>query len=170
MRDTKNITITEGENEYKFRLTKLSAREQSRWLIRLTIQLAKAGLLDIDLKEVFTSGDLGMDKLVGALLDKGLSFIGNLDADEVETLLLDLVEKSAQRITKDALTPATARELDLLFNSMTSLFALYREVIKLNFPFLGGGAQATDTSLPSTQEPAQEPRASISIPATSRRH
>lgn len=169
MRDVKNITIEDGENEYKFRLTKLSAREQSRFLIRMTIQLAKAGLLDIDFKDILTSGDIGMDKVVGAILDKGLTFIGNLDANEVEGLLLDLVAKSAQRVTKDSLTAVDAQELDMLFNNMSALFALYREVIKLNFPILGGATQATDTSLRSTQDNGQDHKPSISIPATSQR-
>ncbi len=164
MRDVKNIAINDDGNEYRFRLTKMSARAQSKWLIRLVIQLAKAGLLDIDIKEIMTGGDLMLDRVLNAILQKGFSFIGQMNADEVEDLILEMVEQTAVRIAGESLIKCDPHELDCLFNNIKSLFELYKQVLFVNFPMLDADASRTNTSQSASTD---HPRG-ISIHETSR--
>lgn len=164
MRDVKVITIKDGDNEYKFSLKKMGALQQSRWTIRLVILLAKSGLLDIDANEILTGGDLMLDKVLNAILGKGFSFIGQMQADEVESLLLDMVEKTAQRVAgkEGTLVKCDRNELENLFDSFTALLQLYKQVFLLNFPMLAAASQSTNEPVAAQ---VQEPR--ISIRATS---
>ena len=164
MRDIKLITIIDGENEYKFSLRKMGALQQSRWIIRLVILLAKSGLLDLDTKEIMTGGDMMLDKVLNAVLNKGFSFVGQMQADEVESLLLELVEKTAQRVAgkNGALVACDRNELENLFDSFTALMNLYKAVFTINFPFLANANQAMNEQEPQAQAQAQR----ISIHAT----
>lgn len=165
MRDIKLITIVDGENEYKFSLKKVSALQQSRWIIRLVILLAKSGLLDIDTKEIMAGGDMMLDKVLNAVLNKGFSFVGQMQADEVESLLLDLVEKTAQRVAgKGTLVACNRNEIDNLFENFKALLELYKQVFIVNFPFLAAANQQNNIQ---QQEQVQAQASGISIRATS---
>lgn len=163
MRKSKMITIVDGENSYQFRLTQVSARAQGKWLIRAGIMLTHAGLLDIDVKDLMTSGDLALDRVAGAILNKGFSFIGRLDADELEDLFIDLVSLTAVRVTKNEMINIDKQAIDELFNDLGALWQLFKEVLTLNFmKYLPGKKEIENSDL---QPQSTNPH--ISIRATS---
>ena len=166
MRDIKIITIVDGENEYKFSLRKMGALQQSRWTIRLIILLAKSGLLDLDANEIMAGGDLMLDKVLNGILHKGFSFVGQMEAEEVEDLILDMVEKTAQRVAGKGgtLIKCDRMELDNLFDSFKALLELYKQVFLLNFPML---ATANQQIAEQATEQEQGKGSHISIRTTS---
>ncbi len=166
MRDIKVITIVDGENEYKFSLRKMGALQQSRWTIRLIILLAKSGLLDLDANEIMTGGDLMLDKVLNGILHKGFSFVGQMNADEVEDLILDMVEKTAQRVAGKGgtLIKCDRIELENLFDSFKALLELYKQVFLLNFPML---ATANPQIAEQVTEQVEGKASRISIRTTS---
>ena len=67
MRQIKNITIVDGEAQYKFRLTQIPAIKAEKWLIRVGIALAKAGLLNIDIEKLGVSGSDTMSTITNLI-------------------------------------------------------------------------------------------------------
>ena len=85
MRKNKNITIIDNGNEIKFKITALSAMQQQRWLAKAFTTLAECGLLEMDVSS------LDISQIVNAIKAKGLGFLGRLDSDKVNDLLIELV-------------------------------------------------------------------------------
>lgn len=132
MRQIKNITIVDGEAQYKFRLTQIPAIKAEKWLIRVGIALAKAGLLNIDIEKLGVSGSDTMSTITNLIAQKGFSFFGQLDPDTVDYLLFDLVKETAVRMNDEAIINITEKELEI-FDDIRALWQLQKEVFAVNF-------------------------------------
>lgn len=132
MRQIKNITIVDGEAQYKFRLTQIPAIKAEKWLIRVGIALAKAGLLNIDIEKLGVSGSDTMSTITNLIAQKGFSFFGQLDPDSVDHLLFDLVKETAVRMNDEAIISITEKELEI-FDDIRALWQLQKEVFAVNF-------------------------------------
>lgn len=132
MRQIKNITIVDGEAQYKFRLTQIPAIKAEKWLIRVGIALAKAGLLNIDIEKLGVSGSDTMSAITNLIAQKGFSFFGQLDPDTVDHLLFDLVKETAVRMNDEAIINITEKELEV-FDDIRALWQLQKEVFAVNF-------------------------------------
>lgn len=132
MRQIKNITIVDGEAQYKFRLTQIPAIKAEKWLIRVGIALAKAGLLNIDIEKLGVSGSDIMSTIINLIAQKGFSFFGQLDPDTVDHLLFDLVKETAVRMNDEAIINITEKELEI-FDDIRALWQLQKEVFAVNF-------------------------------------
>lgn len=132
MRQIKNITIVDDEAQYKFRLTQIPAIKAEKWLIRVGIALAKAGLLNIDIEKLGVSGSDTMSTITNLIAQKGFSFFGQLDPDTVDHLLFDLVKETAVRMNDDAIINITEKELEI-FDDIRALWQLQKEVFAVNF-------------------------------------
>jgi len=132
MRQIKNITIVDGEAQYKFRLTQIPAIKAEKWLIRVGIALAKAGLLNIDIEKLGVSGSDTMSTITNLIAQKGFSFFGQLDPDTVDHLLFDLVKETAVRMNDKAIINITEKELEI-FDDIRALWQLQKEVFAVNF-------------------------------------
>lgn len=132
MRQIKNITIVDGEAQYKFRLTQIPAIKAEKWLIRVGIALAKAGLLNIDIEKLGVSGSDTMSTIINLIAQKGFSFFGQLDPDTVDHLLFDLVKETAVRMNDEAIINITEKELEI-FDDIRALWQLQKEVFAVNF-------------------------------------
>lgn len=132
MRQIKNITIVDGEAQYKFRLTQIPAIKAEKWLIRVGIALAKAGLLNIDVEKLGVSGSDTMSTITNLIAQKGFSFFGQLDPDTVDHLLFDLVKETAVRMNDEAIINITEKELEI-FDDIRALWQLQKEVFAVNF-------------------------------------
>ncbi len=132
MRQIKNITIVDGEAQYKFRLTQIPAIKAEKWLIRVGIALAKAGLLNIDIEKLGVSGADTMGAITNLIAQKGFSFFGQLDPDTVDHLLFDLVKETAVRMNDEAIINITEKELEI-FDDIRALWQLQKEVFAVNF-------------------------------------
>lgn len=134
MRQITNITIVDGEAQYKFRLTQIPAIKAEKWLIRVGIALAKAGLLNIDIEKLGVSGSDTMSAIANLIAQKGFDFFGQLDPDTVDQLLFTLVSETAVRINGEAVIPITEKELEI-FDDIKALWQLQKEVFAVNFSF-----------------------------------
>jgi hypothetical protein len=132
MRQIKNITIVDGEAQYKFRLTQIPAIKAEKWLIRVGIALAKAGLLNIDIEKLGVSGSDTMSTITNLIAQKGFSFFGQLDPDTVDHLLFDLVKETAVRMNDESIINITEKELEI-FDDIRALWQLQKEVFAVNF-------------------------------------
>ena len=128
----RNITIVDGEAQYKFRLTQIPAIKAEKWLIRVGIALAKAGLLNIDIEKLGVSGADTMGAITNLIAQKGFSFFGQLDPDTVDHLLFDLVKETAVRMNDEAIINITEKELEI-FDDIRALWQLQKEVFAVNF-------------------------------------
>ena len=129
MRKTKNITIVDNGNELKFKLIALSAMQQQRWIAKAFTTLAESGLLEIDVNS------LNLNQIVNAIKAKGLGFIGRLDSDKINDLLIELVSKTAKRMNGVGFTELNERELENTFESIKALIELEKECFNISFDF-----------------------------------
>lgn len=129
MRKTKNLTIKDNGNEIKFKLIALSAMQQQRWLAKAFTTLAESGLLEMDVS------NLDLSQIINAIKAKGLGFLGRLDSDKINDLLVDLVSKTAQKMTGVGFTQLTEKELENTFENIRSLVELEKECFNISFDF-----------------------------------
>ena len=129
MRKTKNLTIIDNGNEIKFKLIALSAMQQQRWLAKAFTTLAESGLLEMDVSS------LDLSQIINAIKAKGLGFLGRLDSDKINDLLVDLVSKTAQKMSGAAVTQLTESELEITFENIRSLVELEKECFNISFDF-----------------------------------
>lgn len=129
MRKTKNLTIIDNGNEIKFKLIALSAMQQQRWLAKAFTTLAESGLLEMDVSS------LDLSQIINAIKAKGLGFLGRLDSDKINDLLVDLVFKTAQKMTGAGITQLTESELENTFENIRSLVELEKECFNISFDF-----------------------------------
>lgn len=129
MRKTKNITIVDNGNELKFKLIALSAMQQQRWIAKAFTTLAESGLLEMDVNS------LDLNQIVNAIKAKGLGFIGRLDSDKINDLLIELVSKTARRMNGTGFTELNERELENTFESIKALIELEKECFNISFDF-----------------------------------
>ncbi len=146
MRETKDIVIVDNGNEYKFRLTAMSAVKQEKWGIKAGVLLASAGLLDFDLND----GSLSLDGVFSSILKNGLSFVGKIDPDKASALVFELIYECAVRLNGNATLKVTEAELENTFEDLRSLITLQKEVFAINFRMYQGAVpSATPTSNPA---------------------
>lgn len=129
MRKTKNLTIKDNGNEIKFKLIALSAMQQQRWLAKAFTTLAESGLLEMDVSS------LDLSQIINAIKAKGLGFLGRLDSDKINDLLVDLVSKTAQKMSGAGVTLLTESELEKTFENIRSLVELEKECFNISFDF-----------------------------------
>lgn len=129
MRNTKTITINDNGNELKFKLTALSAMQQQRWIAKAFTTLAESGLLEMDVSS------LDISQIVNAIKAKGLGFIGRLDSDKVNDLLVELVSKTAVKLAGVGIIQLTENELENTFENIRSLVELEKECFNISFDF-----------------------------------
>ena len=129
MRKTKNITIIDNGNELKFKLIALSAMQQQRWIAKAFTTLAESGLLEMDVNS------LDLNQIVNAIKAKGLGFIGRLDSDKINDLLIELVAKTAKRMNGAGFTELNERELENTFENIKALIELEKECFNISFDF-----------------------------------
>lgn len=129
MRKTKNLTIIDNGNEIKFKLIALSAMQQQRWLAKAFTTLAESGLLEMDVSS------LDLSQIINAIKAKGLGFLGRLDSDKINDLLVDLVSKTAQKMSGAGVTQLTELELEQTFENIRSLVELEKECFNISFDF-----------------------------------
>ena len=129
MRKTKNLTIIDNGNEIKFKLIALSAMQQQRWLAKAFTTLAESGLLEMDVSS------LDLSQIINAIKAKGLGFLGRLDSDKINDLLVELVSKTAQKMTGAGITQLTESELENTFENIRSLVELEKECFNISFDF-----------------------------------
>ncbi len=134
MRNTKNITILDDTDEIKFKLTAMSAMSQQTWLSRAGALLVKTGILKADIGNNF---DLGT--MLNALKANGFSFLGNLDTEGVNALMVDLIGRTAKKLTGRGIVEMTPSELENTFTKLTSLIELEKECFMINFDFFQNG-------------------------------
>lgn len=129
MRKTTTITINDNGNELKFKLTALSALQQQRWIVKAFTTLAESGLLDIDVNS------LDLNQIFTVIKERGLGFIGKLDSEKVNNLMIDLVCKTAKRLIGTGVRDLTENELDVCFENIRSLITLEKECFTISFDF-----------------------------------
>nr|DAI16314.1 MAG TPA: tail assembly chaperone protein [Caudoviricetes sp.] len=132
MRQEKNITIVDGEDQYKFRLRQISAIKAEKWLIKVGVALAKAGLLNIDVEKLGVASSDAMGSITNLIAQNGFDFIGQLDPDTINELLFDLIKETAKRVTGNVISEATESELEI-FTDIRALWQLQKEVFAINF-------------------------------------
>ena len=130
MRISKDITITEDGNEFKFRLKQVSAYDLQRWGFKVGCALAESGLFTMQGKLLI---NFSMEKLFAAIAEKGTAFLEKLDPEKANDLILELVFKTTQRMNGNSLTELTEGELQNTFFDIRSLIELEKEVISINF-------------------------------------
>ena len=135
MRNTKNITILDDKTELKFKLTAMSARAQQKWLARLIGIVIKSGLLKADGDENITD----LSGVARAITKSGFAFLGQIDAEEAEKLLLDLVCETAVKLTGRGVIPLDEHEIDATFTELKALFELEKQCFGINFDFFKEG-------------------------------
>ena len=123
MRKNKNITIIDNGNEIKFKITALSAMQQQRWLAKAFTTLAECGLLEMDVSS------LDISQIVNAIKAKGL------DSDKVNDLLIELVSKTAVKMSGAGITQLNEQELENTFESIKALVELEKECFNISFDF-----------------------------------
>lgn len=130
MREIKELTINDGDNAYKFRLTQLSAISLQKWAIKAGVLLASSGVLDADAENTDVA------EIINVISKKGFSFLGKIDADKTHNLLMELIEKTAKRVVNNnTLLDVNETELENIFIDIKSLFSLEKEVFAINFSF-----------------------------------
>lgn len=144
MRKTKNLTIIDNGNEIKFKLIALSAMQQQRWLAKAFTTLAESGLLEMDVSS------LDLSQIINAIKAKGLGFLGRLDSDKINDLLVELVSKTAQKMTGAGITQLTESELENTFENIRSLVELEKECFNISFDFFQHAEQLTIPKIQNT--------------------
>ena len=129
MRKTKTITIKDNGNEIKFQLIALSAMAQQRWLAKAFTTLAESGLLEMDV------ASLDMAQIINAIKAKGLGFLGRLDSDKINDLLIELVSKTAKKVAGGVMIELNEKELENTFESIKALVELEKECFNISFDF-----------------------------------
>jgi hypothetical protein len=130
MRNTQNITINDDGVEIKFKLTALSAVALQKWIIKTGVALAESGLLEVDVGNNFS-----VDAILSSISKKGLGFLGKLDPDKANNLIIDLVTQSAVKLTGAGVIQLSEKELENTFTSIQALFELEKQCLGINFDF-----------------------------------
>ena len=149
MRTTREITINDNGNEYRYRLTKLSALKLIKWGERTICALAEAGILGRETTSSITDGMA----LIGDLISReGLNFLGKLDCDRTDELLISLVNQTAERIVGGAIIKVDDKDLDIL-EDPNSILQLGKECFMINFPQFAPAERSESQPSPQTTNP-----------------
>ena len=130
MRTIKNISIHDDGVKIDFKLTALSAMKLQKWIIKAGIALAESGLLETDLGNNFS-----IDAVFNAIAKKGFGFLGKLDPEKTNALLIELIHDTALKMTGAGVIELTESELENTFTKIQSLFELEKQCFAINFDF-----------------------------------
>lgn len=148
MRLTKDISIIEDNETYKFRLKQVSAYDLHRWGVKVTTALAESGLLKLSGGVI---ADFNVDKIFSEIAKNGTTFLGNLDPDKANDLIFELVFKTASRLNGSAVVQLDADELQNTFFDVRSLIQLEKEVFAINFQKYFAEMQSDSPISPATE-------------------
>ena len=139
MRKESYITLLDEGRELNFKLTQMSAMQQTRWASKAVILLAATGV-------VKSLTRFEVDKLQKQFeaegLDMVLDLIGKLDYDKVEPLFNELLTCAAYIPDKQNLhfvTAITANNIDSIVTDFKNVYKLAIEAFKVNFTVSAAG-------------------------------
>lgn len=126
VRDIREVTISEGDQNFTFEITKMPAMQQEIFITRLILFLSRSPELEkIDFSK-FSTKDLNSKFIMSAL--------GTITIEEMKPLLDELL--SCCKYVKDGVKFACDETtLNGCFTSFQSIFKLRMEAIKLTFGF-----------------------------------
>lgn len=122
MRESKTITLKDGEREITFKIQPMTAITAERWLIRAAFALG-SGLSSL-------TSNASADEIVKAL--------SAVDYEKVAPLWDELLT-CCQIIQGGATIPVDAQTLDGKIDYPTTIFLLKVAVVQANFGFFGNG-------------------------------
>lgn len=159
MKKTKNITIVDDGTELKFKITQLSALGLQRWSIDAGVALAETGLLELDMGEI--SNGISFDDVIRAIARNGFSFLGKLNSDKANELLIRLICSSTVKLSGASIIQMTETELDNTFSDIKALIELEKEVFLINFHSMLAGSQLNIPELSNQMQNSSDAPISI---------
>lgn len=131
MREASQISIKDGENEVKVRITPMSASKAEGFMYRL--------LLGLDYSSLTGAKSMDAESLLG--------LINKLDYETAKPLLDDLLA-CCELVTPGGTVKITPETLDGMFDFFTSIVTLRLMAAKVSFGFFfSGGYQSFLTNL-----------------------
>ncbi len=143
MRKQKNIIINDDGHELTFKITQLSALQLEIFLLKATKVLAKAGILNSEVKN--DSAD-NLNLIADSLLNNLPSVLGALDVDESVSLISDLLARCVVKTDGKLTRVMTSEEVDAVFSTVPALFELQKETVKFNLDFLLAGKNSSEST------------------------
>jgi hypothetical protein len=140
-RRTVDITLRDEGRDLKFRITKMSAWDQERFVFRAAIALGPS----IGESDVMSLMSLRLDspELAAGLLKA----LGGLDYEGKARPLLDELMGCVKRVEGNAEIPVTRETSEGFIGDFRTLIGLKKEILKFHFaPFTEGGAESPSDS------------------------
>lgn len=153
MRNTKTITILDDTDEIKFKLTAMSAMAQQRWLSKAATILIKSGLLKANV-----GASPNVASIVKTLLGSDFAFLGNIDTDDANALMVDLICKTSTKLSgARGVVEMTESELENTFTKLSSLVELEKQCLTINFDFFQNASLFAGLDLKTTTSKELKP-------------
>lgn len=139
MRKENYITLQDDGRELNFKLTQMSAMQQTRWASKAVILLAATGVIK-------NLTQFEVDKLQKQFEAEGLNMvldlIGKLDYDKVEPLFNELLTCAAyipDMGNRNFVTAITTNNIDSIVADFKNVYKLAIEAFKVNFTVSSAG-------------------------------
>ena len=159
MRTTKNVTITDNGNNYNYVLTKMSALSLQKWTARAFAVLIETGILE---QEAVSNDFLTNLKTVFENFNGStLSCLGKVNCDRLDSLILDLVGKTAERVVGASKIKVTETDLESTLENLSSLLELEKECLFINFPMFATAGLSDSQPSDQTEKPTTKQRTLI---------
>ena len=159
MRTTKKITITDNGHNYDYLLTKMSALSLQKWSERAFSVLIETGILE---QEAVSNDFLTNLKTVFENFNGStLNCLGKVNCDRLDSLILDLVGKTAERVVGASKIKVTETDLDSTLENLSSLLELEKECLFINFPMFASAGLSDSQQLDQTEKPITKQRTLI---------
>lgn len=159
MRTTKNVTITDNGNNYNYVLTKMSALSLQKWTARAFAVLIETGILE---QEAVSNDFLTNLKTVFENFNGStLSCLGKVNCDRLDSLILDLVGKTAERVVGASKIKVTETDLESTLENLSSLLELEKECLFINFPMFAAVKPSDFPPSDQTEKPTIKQRTLI---------
>ena len=147
MRLTKTITINDGDIEYKYELKQMSDIGLHRWAERALCLVAGTGVLGAD---VGANLEDNIRILAQKVIQNGFSFLGDLNCEKLDELLLELLTKCARRVVGATTIEVTEKDIENTLSDIQSLIELEKECFLINFPQLADESESISPTSPET--------------------
>lgn len=159
MRTTKKITITDNCNNYDYFLTKMSALSLQKWSERAFSVLIETGILE---QEAVSNDFLTNLKTVFENFNGStLNCLSKVNCDRLDSLILDLVGKTAERVVGANKIKVTETDLEATLEDMKSLLELEKECLFINFPMFAAAGLSDSQPSDQTEKPTTKQRTLI---------
>ena len=159
MRTTKKITITDNGNNYDYFLTKMSALSLQKWTESAFSVLIETGILE---QEAVSNDFLTNLKTVFENFNGStLNCLGKVNCDRLDSLILDLVGKTAERVVGANKIKVTETDLEATLEDMKSLLELEKECLFINFPMFATAGLSDSQPSDQTEKPTTKQRTLI---------